>query len=101
MKLTTYNATEHDFAITLIMNALTSKTTDELAITFANGYTVDIFVEDDCLTVNVLRKGHALTESPFVKYTVYSDLESVRAMLELVSKATTDFEVGIAYSCLR
>ena len=101
MKLATYNATENEGIIALAMNALEHKMTDDLAITFANDYTVDIFVEDDFATVNVLRKSRILTDSDFTKCIVYGDLESIRAMLELVSKATTDFEVGLAYSCLR
>lgn len=101
MKLVSYNATENDAIIAFAMHALTHEITDDLAVTFANDYTVDIFVDDGHATVNVLRKNRVLTDSDFTNSIVYSDLASIRNTLDLVSKATTDFEVGIAYSYLR
>jgi hypothetical protein len=101
MKITTNNATENEFAIASVIHALAKKATDDVAITFGNGYTVDIFVENDLMTVNVLRGTRVLTNSDFTNCVLYHNLSTVRVMLELVSKATTDFEVGIAYSYLR
>lgn len=105
MKLT---ATTYDERIALIacgMDALTHAKTDDLEITFVNGYTVSIFVHDHIgefkatATVHILRKNKVINDSDFIcDYPREYNASEVQTLLLNISRAQTDFECGFAYA---
>lgn len=87
------------------MKALVLADTDDLEITFANGYTVSIAVCDHeaenraTANVAILRNDKCISDSDFIcDYPREFDSQEIQALLLNISRAQTDFEAGFAYA---
>ena len=107
MTLTAKTYEERTSLIACAIKALVHADTDDLDITFANGYTVGVYVCDheaeNRATVNIaiMRKGdhEPINNSDFISdYPCEFDSQEVQALLLNISRASTDFECGFAYA---
>ena len=100
MKLQATTYTESTTVIASVLDALVHEKSNDITVTFANGYTVDIYVDyDTSVIVNILKGKNVLTDSCMYDYdqSRKCDLFEIKALLCNISRAGSDFDCGFAY----
>jgi hypothetical protein len=96
MKLQATTYTESTTVIASALDALVHERSNDITVTFANGYTVDIYVDyDTSVTVHILKGKNVLTDDYDQPHKC--DLFEIKALLCNISRAGSDFDCGFAY----